>query len=692
MDGQKKEELKKYWYLIATIVFIILVFPFTIKMMNDAVLDNAQITGEELARNFAYSEEKNTKQYEVILNTLEYILRPSNRVEDTEGAVRGYMDFITDTMGFENVELYAVLDGEIRAAYPREEDSELKVSDRVWYQKAVAAGGDIIYTDVYKDVHTDQNVVTLSKQIRGTTDVAAMDIYLEQIGEMPESENMPEGSNFFLCDSKGQILYDYLSLEVEDLQGKFDYIFEAIQDGEHDGYDSYVTGVDGKKRGVYYYQMDSGWYSVMTIPYDSLLESSRTLWGIFLAVMSLFLAVMLVFVVLDYRSNSRARLYNKIVGVLGNTYYAFYMINLDQGKCIMLKGSEYVRSRIPRESPYDEFLETAAEVISKEDMPRFKKEFSLENMKKLMGERVRNFGGDYRRMFNGHYRWVHVQMLYDESLKPDSVVLCFRDVNTAKEEELGRMEFLRYSMQRADRMTKEKTVFVSQMSSDMEEPLQEIMKLSGEALQQPQNSAEVPEDLKKITALSSRMITFLSNIRDTSRIEDGRLEINSQRFSIREGLDELEEVCRTEALLQGKELAVEDEIRNRRVTGDWAKMRQILGSLLTEAFKGSKEGGKVLFRTGEKLENTGRDISYFFTVAAPLSAPSNTGSADGEEEKSRKMFRENGSPEMAAVYGIIRRMEGLIHVEQEENGSRVEVMIPCRICSGEAGEEEKEGS
>ena len=79
-------------------------------------------------------------------------------------------------------------------------------------------------------------------------------------------------------------------------------------------------------------------------------------------------------------------------------------------------------------------------------------------MMELTKKRVRDFGGDFKRIFNQEYRWVHVQMLYDESLQQDTVVLGFKDIDDAKRQELSRMEFMQESLRSVDQMAKSKNI------------------------------------------------------------------------------------------------------------------------------------------------------------------------------------------------------------------------------------------
>ena len=120
-----------------------------------------------------------------------------------------------------------------------------------WYQEAQAAGGDIIYTDVYTDIRFQRQVVTIAKELEGSRDVIALDVYLDGIS-MPDSmSDLPEGCNYFLCDQGGTLIDNYLSAgRYENLQERFRRIFQEIQEKKHESYDSYIIGMDGEKRGV----------------------------------------------------------------------------------------------------------------------------------------------------------------------------------------------------------------------------------------------------------------------------------------------------------------------------------------------------------------------------------------------------------------------------------------------------------
>jgi len=69
------------------------------------------------------------------------------------------------------------------------------------------------------------------------------------------------------------------------------------------------------------------------------------------------------FLILEYRAKRKAGLYNDIMRVLGNSYYALYMIDLSQNQYFMLKGSDYIREHLPKKGSYDDLLDALREIV-----------------------------------------------------------------------------------------------------------------------------------------------------------------------------------------------------------------------------------------------------------------------------------------------------------------------------------------
>lgn len=694
-----KKKKKIYWSLILCIIIAAVVFPFSVTQMRDTLLKSGQSMGAEVASKYGAREEMYTEQYEYLLNLLEYQLRPGNTIVDTEQFMKNFLNMADETMNLTGLEIYSYIDGEIAAATPWEDDVSYHVEETDWYQGALRTDG-IYYTDVYEDVRLKTEVVTLAKRIEGTENVVAADLYPENMADSI-LEDLPDQSHYFLSDGEGTLLNWHVTrkdLSKEEIQNRYLGFFHDIKAGKHASYDSPIEGMDGKQRGVYYFELDNGWYSVITIPFDQLLEPLKESWGMFLLVMMFFIILLIAFLLLEYRANKKARLYNDIVRVLGNSYYALYMIDLNQNQYFMLKGSDYVRERLPQKGSYDALLDILKEIVEDDTYQQFREAFARDNMFELTRQRVRDFGGDFKRMFNQEYRWVHVQMLYDESLQQDSVVLCFKDIDNTKKQELSRMEFMQESLNSVDQMAKSKNIFFSNMSHDMRTPLNGIIGLTNLAMENLEDPKRIKDAFRKIQSLSNQLLTLINDILELSKMEQGKLEIRNQNFNIRENMEELVFVYQTQITDKQKQFDVLIHVDDEWVNSDWSRIQQILDNLLSNAFKFTEENGKIRLQVTEQKDYNSKFGKYQIIVEDD--------GAGMSRDFLKKIFipfeRETkfGAAKVAGtglgmpiVHDLVIKMQGTIEVTSSlGNGTTFTVMLPLEICNTDAsGNTEQSG-
>lgn len=694
-----KKKKKIYWSLILCIIIAAVVFPFSVTQMRDTLLKSGQSMGAEVASKYGAREEMYTEQYEYLLNLLEYQLRPGNTIVDTEQFMKNFLNMADETMNLTGLEIYSYIDGEIAAATPWEDDVSYHVEETDWYQGALRTDG-IYYTDVYEDVRLKTEVVTLAKRIEGTENVVAADLYPENMADSI-LEDLPDQSHYFLSDGEGTLLNWHVTrkdLSKEEIQNRYLGFFHDIKAGKHASYDSSIEGMDGKQRGVYYFELDNGWYSVITIPFDQLLEPLKESWGMFLLVMMFFIILLIAFLLLEYRANKKARLYNDIVRVLGNSYYALYMIDLNQNQYFMLKGSDYVRERLPQKGSYDALLDILKEIVEDDTYQQFREAFARDNMFELTRQRVRDFGGDFKRMFNQEYRWVHVQMLYDESLQQDSVVLCFKDIDNTKKQELSRMEFMQESLNSVDQMAKSKNIFFSNMSHDMRTPLNGIIGLTNLAMENLEDPKRIKDAFRKIQSLSNQLLTLINDILELSKMEQGKLEIRNQDFNIRENMEELVFVYQAQIADKQKQFDVLIDVDDEWVISDWSRIQQILDNLLSNAFKFTEKDGKIRLQVTEQKDSNSKFGKYQIIVEDD--------GAGMSRDFLKKIFipfeRETkfGAAKVAGtglgmpiVHDLVIKMQGTIEVTSSlGNGTTFTVMLPLEICNTDAsGNTEQSG-
>ena len=429
-------------------VFLILSV-VSVLVMQRIALRNAQTMGEQVARSFSTGESANMRTYEQLLDSashwLDSYVEEGKSPQELAEWMGEYLSYVTETMGAAGLDMYGSIDGRVVAANYWEEDNTFDPTATVWYREAMAADGEIIYTDAYTDVVTGDLVVTIAQRVGSSDNVLAIDVFPRYFRNWANLEDLPAGSSYFLCDSSGQLLYYSTDREgtVEEVQTYVDGLNQEIAQGIHDKADSYIIDQEGQRRGVYYKVGDNGWISIITLPYSYLLSGMGQVMTWYILVFGVFLALTILMTLRDRKLNRTVELTNETVRVLGNSYYAIYRINFEAQTYTMLKGSDYIRGKLSPQGDYLRFLDVLKEVIEPGAYQDFVNSFSVDSIKRLVKRKVRDYGGDFQRLFNDEYRWVNVRLLFDESLDLDEAILCFRQVDEEKQRQLRQTQLLR---------------------------------------------------------------------------------------------------------------------------------------------------------------------------------------------------------------------------------------------------------
>ena len=389
----------------------------------------------------------------------------------------------------------------------------------------------------------------------------------------------------------------------------------------------------------------------------------------------------------NFLSDRAAEKMDETMRILGNTYYAMYRVNLSDGSYEMLKASPYVESKIGKSGDYGMVLQAAREVIEPEAREDFDTSFSLENIRKLVGNHDHDFGGDFRRLFGNVYKWVNVRVLFDADIAPGEVVLCFREVEKERMRRLREHELLKSAMDAAKRNEKSKQAFFNRMSHDMRTPLNGIIGLSELVRKNVDDREKVLSYMDKITYSSTQLLNLVNDILDMSRMEEGKVILNNGVFNIEECISSCAAPFVAQAMTEHKTFLVEFDIRNTNVVGDSSRLGQILNNLLSNAFKYSREGATINIMTrqiGNKehsqyqivVSDTGMGMSAEFLehIFEPYAR---------ETRFSSRSITGTGLG-MAIVKNIVTQMSGQIQVTSElGRGTTFTVNIPFILAEEE---------
>lgn len=654
-------------------------------VVRGVLLANAQRMGNELALSYSVENTRSIIAYETMLRlSTGYIDQQLESSEDPERWIQTFMRSIVDIMGETAVDPYAVIDGKIIAANPWEGDAEYDVSSTEWYTKAVEADGEVIFTDGYTDAISGKMIITIAQEGEVPGNVVAFDIFPDQLHVENNNSRLPEGSSYFLCDSSGNLLYSETRLDIsrEKLQNYIDSLVSKIKDGSFDSSSAYIHNPKDEKRAAYYDVADNGWFSIVTIPYSSLLGGVRTISIWYIGILLVFLVVFMIMNLREEKINRSFQRTNETVRVLGNSFYAIYRMDFSDGTYDMIKGSDYMRSKIPQQGEYALLMNTMGELMEPDVYEDFKTSFSVENIRSLVSRRVRDYGGDFQRRFGDEYHWVNVRLLFDESLNPDEAVLCFREVDEEKKEQLSQMQLLKESLKAAHESEESKNSFFSNMSHDMRTPLNAIIGLSelaGKHLKEPERMKDY---LKKIGYSSQQLLGLINDILEISKMEKGKITLDSRHFNLRKCIQDCTEMVRPQIEKEKKDFTLEFDIKTEEVYGDSFRVTQILNNLLSNAVKFTAKGDRISLKVSEVkssdfvkyklvLEDTGAGMSKDFLdkIFIPY---------EREVRFGAKNVSGTGLG-MPIVKNILSQMNGEIFVESElGKGSMFTVILPFR--------------
>lgn len=671
---------------VIILIIVLVIFIVSVLLVRQKLLQNTQELGMSLARSYASEEETYISAFRDMLSLgVQYVdeLYESGNSENIQSWLQDYFDKISGILGDNVADPYAVIDGEIVAAHPWEGDEDYNYKDTMWYQQALKADGEVIFTDVYRDAITGQSIVTLAQELEKDGDVLVLDLYPDNIQNQKSSKELPEDCSFYLCDAQGNLITAMVpwNISKDDLEGNARYLLEGIRDGSLISYDAYFKDYKGEKRGAYYYEMSNGWMVILSIPFDSVLFGKKNIVVYLLAGVGAFtFLILLVMVLKNLFQMRKMRVSENTVSILGDSFYAIYLLDYKKGTYEFIKPSDDIAKEIPLKGAYEDLLEVIKKYVEPSVGKEFLHAFSLEQIRERVGERIADYGGDYKRRFGDTYKWVNMRTLYNEKVAPDQVIFCFREVDLEKRQQQQHMVILQDALESARENAKVKETFFNNMSHDMRTPLNAIIGFA-ELVQKNKGDWEKTSDyIEKILYAGRQLLNLINDILELSRIQSGKNSLSNEEFDIEKTIKRSAELFESISVSQNKTLTVDVRVQDRDVYGDSFKLEQIMNNLLSNAFKYSNPGAQV---NVEVRQDVYMNKSRYRIVVA------DTGIGMSEEfvrnifEPYARETRFSTSAVvgtglgMPIVKGLVQQLSGEITVESTlGKGSRFTLVIP----------------
>ena len=231
---------------------------------------------------------------------------------------------------------------------------------------------------------------------------------------------------------------------------------------------------------------------------------------------------------------------------------------------------------------FDEDKETMRCAVSR-------KQLELELSKKPI------FTVNYRITCCGEMRYFQMKVVrVGDWSKNRNVVLGLRSVDEETRSERERNDLLENALLQANRASKAKSIFLSNMSHDIRTPMNAIIGFATLLAKDADKPEKVLEYVKKISYSSQHLLGLINDILDMSKIESGKTSLNMQEFALSNFLEELYSIVSPQAKAKNQTLEVHTKgIMPEMVLGDKLRLNQILINLLSNAVKYTQVNGDI---------------------------------------------------------------------------------------------------
>lgn len=597
MEKQQRRALNSIVLSITTLVVVATLLLVGIGLVRDKMMRNTQQMGMSLAESYARETQSRLDGFARVFDMAwMYTIRDVDANMSEERMQEGmaeYQQNVHELFGGHVADLYAVIGGQIVAANPWTGDGVYDYSDTDWYQRALASPDEVIFSDVYEEAITGDQIFTLSKAIDTEGDVLVMDVYINQGDVLDLEISLPSTYHFYLFDTNGRLLYRLIDRQATD-PAYAEQLISGVRDGSLFAYDAQIVDPKGVARGVYYAEMDNGWTVVMTIPIQKVLmgEKDPVIYSL-IGVALIAFVTLLFMVVRDILNLRRLAETEKTIRVLSDSFFAIYRVDFEAGTYRAIKTSPDLRGTFAESGDYDMLLAQVKKRVHPEAYAEFEQDFSLKSIAQRVKENVLDYGGDYQRMFGGSYHWVNVRTIYQKHILPGEVILCFKDVDVEKRQQMQHMMILQEALDTAKTSAKARNTFFNTMSHDMRTPLNAVIGYSELIRRTPGDAEKVTGYIKKVEFAAKQLLMLINDILEMAKLEAGKSALDVKEFNLNEYLTEVCEMFRAQAERQQKHFELSVQIKDPVVKGDSFKIGQIMNNLLSNALKYSCEGAEI---------------------------------------------------------------------------------------------------
>lgn len=326
------------------------------------------------------------------------------------------------------------------------------------------------------------------------------------------------------------------------------------------------------------------------------------------------------------------------------------------------------------------------EWVYEEDREMLRHAVSLDTLRNELRDK-QIYSVNYRKRQDGEFIYFQIKAVsVGTEDGSHGIVLGFRSVDAEIRKEMEQNTLLEAALAQANRASKAKSVFLSNMSHDIRTPMNAIVGFTNLAITHIDRKEQVVEYLKKIQTSGNHLLSLINDILDMSHIESGKLQLDEKLCSLPEILHGLRNILQADIHAKQLDLQIDTvDVVDEAIYCDKLRLNQVLLNLLSNAVKYTGAGGHVSMRITEKPGAPDGYANYEFSIK-----DSGIGMSQEfvehifepfERERNSTISKIQGTGlGMAITKNIVDMMNGSISVTSEQGvGSEFKVSFTFRL-------------
>lgn len=231
-----------------------------------------------------------------------------------------------------------------------------------------------------------------------------------------------------------------------------------------------------------------------------------------------------------------------------------------------------------------------------------------------------------------------------------------------------------FKMKKVENISKVRSEFLSRMSHEIRTPLNAIIGLANLMRLSGEGDPVTQKNISKIDSSAKFLLSIVNDILDMSKIESGKIQIESRPFSMDNLLRQLSNIFLVMAEERKIKLQFKCCFTHKNFVGDELRLKQVLINLLSNAHKFTENNGEITVTVLESADEEGVSELRFSVCDTGIGIPETDlerifGSFEQVFRKSRSNQQGTGLG-LAISRNLVELMGGILSVRSEvEKGS-----------------------